>query len=233
MESTPERDGANQSRNLHILVVDDNQDSAFSTAMLLRLYGHEVTVAHDGPTALQMVDGNIPDVVLLDLAMPKMDGWKVAEVLRQRQTPKRPLIIAISGYGDDAARQQSAEVGIDLHWHKPVDFEALLPLLQNHPVLTMPSAPRKTLPQYGTRPMQAGSLRALSDRGRVKHLAQKVVTIQGEGERCRGAVEEYLVRSEVVLKRSYQHLYDSQAHCRSVASWLDRVLAIKRQSRCS
>jgi CheY-like chemotaxis protein len=59
---------------LHILVVDDDQDTAASSAMLLRLYGHEVEVAVDGPSALQAVEANPPDVVLLDLAMPKMDG---------------------------------------------------------------------------------------------------------------------------------------------------------------
>jgi CheY-like chemotaxis protein len=124
-----ERDGESQSRALHILVVDDDAVTALVMADVLRLYGHEVTVAPDGPTALQLVDANVPDVVLLDLAMPRMDGWEVAKTLRQRPTPKRSLIIAISGYGHDASRRRSAEVGIDLHLVKPLDCDELVALL--------------------------------------------------------------------------------------------------------
>jgi CheY-like chemotaxis protein len=129
MESTLESNNEVKLRDLHILVVEDDGDTALSTAVLLRLHGLQVTVAHDGPTAVQMVDGNVPDVVLLDLAMPKMDGWEVAKAIRQRATAKRPFIIAISGYGDQAARQRSSEVGIDLHLLKPVDFDHLMPQL--------------------------------------------------------------------------------------------------------
>jgi CheY-like chemotaxis protein len=118
--------------SLRILIVEDEADTANSMATLLRLYGHEVLVAGDGFTALQMADDHSPDVVLLDLGIPKMDGWKLAKALRQRHPPKRPVLIAISGYGDQAALRRSHEAGIDLHLVKPVDCEELKQLLRTY-----------------------------------------------------------------------------------------------------
>jgi CheY-like chemotaxis protein len=81
-----------------VLVVDDDQDNATSLAMLVRLYGHDVEAASDGPRALQAVQGNPPDVVLLDLGLPKMDGWVVAKQIRlHRNGKRRSFIIAVSG----------------------------------------------------------------------------------------------------------------------------------------
>jgi len=116
---------------LHVLVVEDDRDTAASLAMLLRLYGHEVEVAADGPSALRAVQANPPDVVLLDLAMTKKDGWQVAQQIRKHRNGKRrPLIIAVSGYGDKAARLRSYESGVDLHLTKPVDPTQLENLLK-------------------------------------------------------------------------------------------------------
>jgi CheY-like chemotaxis protein len=116
---------------LHVLVVEDDQDTAASSAMLLRLYGYEVEVAADGPSAVQAVEANLPDVVLLDLGLPKMDGWEVAKQIRlHRYGKRRPFIIAVSGYGDKAARARSYESGIDLHLVKPVDPAELEDLLK-------------------------------------------------------------------------------------------------------
>jgi CheY-like chemotaxis protein len=115
---------------LRVLVVDDDQDNAATLSMLLRLYGHEVVVAADGPSAVQAVQANPPDVVLLDLALPKMDGWQVAQQIRQNQDGKRPLIIVVSGYGTDADKLRSQEAGIDLHLIKPVDPAELEDLLK-------------------------------------------------------------------------------------------------------
>jgi two-component system OmpR family response regulator len=120
----------NNSSSLRILIVEDHADTADSMAMLLRLFGHDVVVAGDGPTALQLVDGDVPDVVLLDLALPKMNGWQIARQIRSRITGKRPLLIAITGYGDQAARSRSSQAGIDLHLIKPVDPEMLEQVLQ-------------------------------------------------------------------------------------------------------
>ena len=106
---------------LRVLVLEDEQDTAATAAMLLRLHGHDVEVAADGPTALQAVQSSPPDVVLLDLATPKTDGWHVARQIRANSDGKRPLLIAVSGYGTEADCLRSYESGIDLHLIKPVE----------------------------------------------------------------------------------------------------------------
>src|SRR5262249_42094943 len=88
-----------QGSALRILVVEDDQDSAASVAMLLRLYGYTVEVAADGQAAWRAVQINQPDVVLLDLGLPKMDGWRVAKQIRKQNCAKRPFLIAMTGYG--------------------------------------------------------------------------------------------------------------------------------------
>jgi DNA-binding response OmpR family regulator len=125
MESSP---SAPQS----ILLVEDNRDVAFTAAELLKLHGHQVAVAHDGQEALQVAERSSPDVVLLDLGLPRIDGWQVAKALRERTMQKRPLIIAISGYGDKASRLRSYDSGIDLHLVKPVDFKEVESLIRRY-----------------------------------------------------------------------------------------------------
>jgi CheY-like chemotaxis protein len=115
---------------LRVLVIEDDQDTATTFAMLLRLYGYDVEVAADGPSALQVVQTHQPDVVLLDLAMPKMDGWQVAKQIRQRSIARRPFLIVVSGYGTEADRIRSYESGIDVHLVKPVDPAELEDLLK-------------------------------------------------------------------------------------------------------
>jgi CheY-like chemotaxis protein len=114
---------------LRILIVDDYPDAAKSLALLLSLEGHEVTIAPNGQAALEMAGVEEPDVVLLDIGWPGRDGHEVASRLRH-QAGKRPLIIAITGYGHDEGRRRSAEAGIPLHLRKPVDPQLLLRLLQ-------------------------------------------------------------------------------------------------------
>jgi len=115
---------------VHVLVVEDDEDTAASLTMLLRLYGHDVEVAVNGPNALRAARTNPPDVVLLDIALPKMDGWQVAEEIRQHHNGKKPLVVAISGYGTQADRLRSQQAGIDLHLVKPVDAHELADLLK-------------------------------------------------------------------------------------------------------
>jgi two-component system CheB/CheR fusion protein len=115
---------------LHILIVEDNPDSAFSTALLLRLYGHEVRVVHDGRTAVQAIGEDAPDVVLLDIGLPGLDGWEVARQTKRPPEQKKPMLIAITGYGQEDDRRRSAEAGIDLHLVKPVDPLELQELLR-------------------------------------------------------------------------------------------------------
>jgi PAS domain S-box-containing protein len=110
-----------------ILVVDDNVDSANSMAMLLRLGGHEVEVAHDGPSAIDRVAQNIPDIVLLDIGLPGMNGYEVAEKLRERFDRTNQLrIYAMTGYGQAQDRARSMESGVDGHLVKPVLPDELL-----------------------------------------------------------------------------------------------------------
>ena len=114
---------------LRILVVDDNDDCAESTAMVLRLYGHRADVAASGPTALEMAQAGDPDVVLLDLGLPGMSGYDVARQLTACRPRKTPLVIALTGYGTENDRQRSAEAGIDLHLVKPVHPDELQAVL--------------------------------------------------------------------------------------------------------
>lgn len=125
---------------LRILVVEDDADTAHTMATVLRLCGPDVVVAGDGPTALQRAEDDPPDVVMLDIGIPKMDGWRVAKELRQRRTKTRPLIVAVTGYGDEAARLRSYETGIDLHLVKPVDPAEVVDVLRRFQRIVMPGA---------------------------------------------------------------------------------------------
>jgi signal transduction histidine kinase len=112
-----------------ILVVDDNQDAAESLAFLLRLSGHEVRIAHSGEAALRLRDDQPPEVVLLDLGMPGMDGYETARRLRQSARASDTLIVAVTGYGADADRRQARAAGFDHLLTKPVEIEVLEKLM--------------------------------------------------------------------------------------------------------
>jgi PAS domain S-box-containing protein len=117
-------------RQLRILVVDDNVDAAESLSGMLRLQRHEVLVAHDGLTALAAVPVMKPDVVLLDLGMPELNGLEVARRLREMDEGAQALLVAITGYGQAEDRARTAAVGFDCHLTKPVDLQVLYGLLQ-------------------------------------------------------------------------------------------------------
>jgi signal transduction histidine kinase/DNA-binding response OmpR family regulator len=108
-----------------ILVVDDNQDAADSLAMLLRLAGQEIRLAHDGPTALSVAESFHPEVVMLDIGLPGLDGYEVARRLRQRPGGGALLLIALTGYGQEDDQRRSREAGFDHHLVKPVDPHVL------------------------------------------------------------------------------------------------------------
>jgi CheY-like chemotaxis protein len=114
---------------LRILVVDDNQDSAVSMTMLLELQGHEVHVAHAGQTALRVANDHRPDVILLDIGMPGMNGYEVARQLRSQEAFADTLLIAITGYGRQSDVEQTESAGFDHHLVKPVDYEKLQAVL--------------------------------------------------------------------------------------------------------
>ena len=115
---------------LRVLVVDDNDDGIQSLAMLLRLFGHVVGTAGDGLHALEVARADDPDVVFLDIGLPRMSGYEVARRLCEHRTVKRPLLIALTGYGQDEDRRKSAEAGFDLHLLKPVDPDELRIILE-------------------------------------------------------------------------------------------------------
>jgi signal transduction histidine kinase/DNA-binding response OmpR family regulator len=114
---------------LRVLVVDDNRDAAESLAMLLRLDGHEVRLAHDGPAALDAAGDFRPEVVLLDIGLPGMSGHDVARRLHGGHGGAPPLLVAMTGYGQEEDRRRSREAGFDHHLVKPVDPQVLRQLL--------------------------------------------------------------------------------------------------------
>lgn len=112
-----------------ILVVDDNVDMAQSLALCLDLHGHETQQAYDGPSALEAAATFQPDVVVLDIGLPGIDGYELVAQLRSLPETRLAYLIAITGYGQSQDRQRSKEAGIDAHWVKPVDPEALNQLI--------------------------------------------------------------------------------------------------------
>jgi signal transduction histidine kinase/DNA-binding response OmpR family regulator len=112
-----------------ILVVDDNVDVVETTTMLLSLSGHQVRSAKDGLQALHMASEFRPDVVLLDIGLPLMDGYEVARRLRQTPQTAGALLIALTGYGQQGDRQRGRDAGFDGHMLKPVDPHALAKLI--------------------------------------------------------------------------------------------------------
>lgn len=112
-----------------VLVVDDNIDAADMLVMVLQTLGHEVQVAYSGQTALEMAVQYQPDFVLLDIGLPKMDGYEVARHLRQQPQTKDVWLIAMTGYGQDSDRQRTQEAGFDHHLVKPVERRKLQNLL--------------------------------------------------------------------------------------------------------
>ena len=113
-----------------VLVVDDNQDVATSTAMLLRTYGYEVEVAHSGAAALDIAARYRPEIALLDLGMPGMDGCELAAALRRSPESKDTVLIAVTGWGQAEDQRRTREAGFAYHMVKPVSPEALQELLQ-------------------------------------------------------------------------------------------------------
>jgi len=112
-----------------VLIVDDNVDAAESLAMLLEYCGCRTRVVHDGEAAIASVQGDCPDVVLLDIGLPGMDGYKVARRLRRLPGMDRVRIVAVTGYGGELDRRRSEQAGFDGHLTKPVGLETLKRLL--------------------------------------------------------------------------------------------------------
>lgn len=115
--------------NLRILIVDDNRDGADSLAMMLKMFGNETKTAYDGEQAVELCMNYEPDVLLLDLGLPKLNGYDACRQIRQQSSRKPPVIIAQTGWGQEEDRQRTREAGFDYHMVKPIDPAALMSLL--------------------------------------------------------------------------------------------------------
>ena len=114
-----------------ILVVDDNEDAAEVLAAGLELLGHQTRVAHDGPAALRVLADFKPDIALLDIGLPVMDGYELARRLRQDPSLAHTRLVAVTGYGQDSDRRRSKEAGFDAHLVKPIQLPELDALINN------------------------------------------------------------------------------------------------------
>ena len=115
--------------NLRVLVVDDSKDTRTALRLLLKRWGHEVVVAADGPAALSAAVPFFPDVVLLDIGLPGMDGYEVARRLRARPCLGEALVVATTGFGRREDVERCLKAGCDVHLQKPCDPLALKQLL--------------------------------------------------------------------------------------------------------
>lgn len=127
---SPAPDPVVAATELRVLVVDDNRDAAQMLAMVLKLSGHDTHVAYDGVEAIDAAAKLHPDVILLDIGLPRLNGYEAARRIREQQpNGRRPVLVAVSGWGQDADRRRSQEAGFAAHLVKPVDPIALRKLL--------------------------------------------------------------------------------------------------------
>jgi len=113
-------------RSARLLVVDDNDDAAQSLALALRLEGHEVETAADGEAALRLLDRFAPAAAILDIGLPRMNGYELAAALRADPRARGVVLIALTGYGRGPDRRRALDAGFDEHLVKPVEFDKLL-----------------------------------------------------------------------------------------------------------
>lgn len=113
-----------------ILVVDDNTDAADSLSEALQMLGHIVEVAYDGPSALRVAQNFQPDLALLDIGLPAMDGYELGQQLRASSSNASLKLIALTGYGQETDRRRTTDAGFDRHLVKPVDFDRLQAVIE-------------------------------------------------------------------------------------------------------
>jgi two-component system CheB/CheR fusion protein len=133
-QARPEAAAAAAPRNGHqsrrLLLIDDNVDAVESLALLLSADGHQVRTAYEGTTALALAEDFHPDLVILDIGLPGMDGYEVAREIRSRPTIGSPTLVALTGYGQQEDRKRARAAGFDHHFIKPADVRALQKLIR-------------------------------------------------------------------------------------------------------
>ncbi len=139
-EGEPDRPSAKGNgtadRGRRVLVVDDNADAADSLGQLIELLGHEARTAYDGEAGVAAAAAFRPDLILMDIGMPKLNGYDAARRIRAEGWGKDTVLVALTGWGQEGDRQRSADAGFDHHLVKPVESAALMKLLAGRPDLT-------------------------------------------------------------------------------------------------
>jgi PAS domain S-box-containing protein len=184
-----------------VLVVDDNEDSAESMAVLLRLQGHEVRLAYDGLAALEEAQSFRPELIFLDLDLPKMDGYEVAR--RLHPAMKGVTLVAMTGYGQEEDRQRTLEAGFDLHLVKPLDFDRLEELL---------SLPADQIGQY---------MQSLADRG----LAERQSDPDADQMERRGVGDDVIAE----FQPQSDAIYEPPIHTPADIDCIDTLAASEQQ----
>ena len=129
--SPPDAQVVRRSRN--VLLVEDNSDAAVTLGLLLESLGHKVTVVESGERALERLGKEKPDVLLVDLGLPGMNGYEVAQRVRDTHGKGRPLLVVVTGYGHPMDRRRSRDAGFDSHLVKPVQVAQLERVLATPP----------------------------------------------------------------------------------------------------
>jgi CheY-like chemotaxis protein len=175
-----------QRRALRVLIMADDADTCYSLGMLLGMWGFQGIAVRSGPKALEAIQLHRPHIILLDVAMPAMDGLEVAKRVRELipTNGKRPFIISMSGYADKHTRQQSRRAGIDLHFAKPTILTELEPLLRRLQRIDMPSVERR-LSESHHGPWLDSSLRYWSDLATLRQSLLRSRQVLGEAEAIR------------------------------------------------
>jgi CheY-like chemotaxis protein len=118
-------------RRRRVLIADDNLDAAESLAVLLRMEGHDVTVVHDGRAALATINSVQPEIALLDIGMPELDGYQVARLVRQGSLGRAVTLVAMTGWGQDRDKARALGAGFNHHFTKPIEPTQLMNLIRS------------------------------------------------------------------------------------------------------
>ena len=137
--STPVTPHSPHAIALKVLVADDNEDSAMTLSMILKILGSEVRTANDGMEAVEVATAFRPDVILLDIGMPRLNGYEACRRIREQPWGEKIVLVALTGWGQDEDKRRSQEAGFTHHIVKPVDPDVLKKLLFPSRNVTLPS----------------------------------------------------------------------------------------------